>query len=86
MVVQGELEMGKYSKTSLIEFLKHSNFKIVDDSYNYLIQIPIYDFTTDSIDELVKNIEKLHTSYDILYSTSCEKLWFNELDELQSKL
>ena len=74
-VVNDEIIIGKISKTQLLDILASKNFKRVDDSFDYLVNIPIYDFTLDSIQKLEKNIivSTLHckTEKKILPKSTC---------------
>lgn len=81
-VINDEIVIGKISKSDLLGILSNKNFIKVDDSFDYLVNIPIYDFTLDSIQKLEKNIANLHSERSTLENTNVQDIWFSELDEL----
>lgn len=85
-VVNNRIIIGKLSKSQLVEWLTKNSFELVDDSYNYLLQIPIYDFTLDSIEHLQKSIQELKLVHQEMLNILPERMWFNELDELEYAL
>jgi DNA topoisomerase-2 len=85
-VVDNEISIGKISKIQLVEFLQKHNYLMIENSYNYLLQIPIYDFTRDSITHLQQSIQELDTKYNNLSTILPKNIWFNELDELNKIL
>jgi DNA topoisomerase-2 len=81
-VINDEIVIGKISKSDLLGILSNKNFIKVDDSFDYLVNIPIYDFTLDSIQKLEKNIANLYSERSTLENTNVQDIWFSELDEL----
>ena len=54
-----------------------------DDTYNYLLRLPIRVFTTDKVKELKDDIESLKKDLDTLQKTGIEDMWLKELKELE---
>ena len=84
LIIDGELKLNTLIKTMLVSHLENQQFYKYDDSYNYLINIPVFELTTDYIESLQKTINNLQTKHDKLQYTTCQNLWFGELDELKS--
>lgn len=53
--------------------------------FNYLINISIYNFTKDKIDELNNQIKLLEVNYNDLNNKSIENIWLEELNELKKE-
>ena len=79
-VITKELETHKYPyyvKNELIEYKKNDSNK---DKYNYLIKIPLYNFTEEKIIELQDKIDKLTNQYNNLDKKTIHELWLDELN------
>lgn len=85
-VVDDEISIGKISKAKLLELLQSNCYPMFDSSFNYLLNIPIYDFTLDSINHLQTNITNLQSEFVKLQNTCVKDIWFSELDELNKLL
>lgn len=85
-VVEDKIKLGQLTKIELIEILVSNNFTKYDDSYNYLLNIPIYEFTKDYINDLKLKISDAENKCNVLEKTSPKDMWNSELDELQKQL
>ena len=83
LIIDGTLKLNTMSKAQLVSYLEEQQFYKHDESYNYLINIPIFEFTQDYMDSLQKTVDGCQDKYNVLHSTSCQDLWFGELDELE---
>lgn len=86
MVVNGDVHLAKITKPELVEFLTNKSFTKYDDGYNYLLNIPIYEFTLDYVKDLRQKIDNTTTAFDILNVTNVVDIWKKELDELVKHL
>jgi DNA topoisomerase-2 len=57
-----------------------------EDSYNYLIKMPMDSVSKENVDKLLKEEKDLKKYLDELKSTTLEKMWLNELTELYKLL
>lgn len=81
MVIKNK-DILKKDETYLIDtvFVKHK-FVQKDNTYNYLLNIPIRQFTTHKKQQLEKQIHELKQEYDTIQNTTEKTMWKNELDE-----
>ena len=56
-----------------------------DQTYNYILRLPIRVFTTDKVKELKNDIESLKKDLDTLQKTTIETTWLTELKELEAE-
>ena len=56
-----------------------------DQTYNYLLRLPIRTFTTDKVKTLKDNIGQLNKELSTLQKTKIEKIWLRELNELEKE-
>lgn len=85
-VVDGVIKLASITKDELTNHLKNEGFTKYDDSYNYLIQIPIYEFTLDYVKDLRSKIKDTNSKHDKLKSTQVSEIWMSELKELEKHL
>ena len=85
-VIGDEIVVAKQSKAELItqlETLGYPKFAIGDSqktsSYNYLLTMPIYTLTTDTLDSLRKQREEKQATLTALNDTTLEALWLADL-------
>ena len=96
-VIADDITVAKQTKSQLIEILEtkgYPKFALGDQtktpSYHYLITMPIYSLTTDTLDALRKMQEEKAKTLAALEGMTSEGLWVNDLKgfrkELQSTL
>ena len=81
--VNDEIILKNKSKQNIIEQI--SNFPdiiLVQDSYNYLINMPMHSVSKDTVEELIQKVKELEAKYNELFNTSCEQLWINDIKDL----
>ena len=84
-IIQKLIEM-KYSMIIDTKIENEYNSENIKTGFNYLINMPLYHFTEDKIDELKKLLDELQLEYDTLNKQTIEEIWMNELNILIKKL
>ena len=93
-VIEEKVKVYKQSKLKIIESLRKYEFPFYEEGlikeydkhadiklqYNYLLNLSIYNFTLEKVEELENNIEDKKQKYDILEKTDIKDIWINELD------
>jgi DNA topoisomerase-2 len=79
-VISRKIEVSKLKKIDLEERLKIDKYIIVDDSYDYLLRIPIYNLTIDKVEELEKAFKNAEDNLNEVKSKSEKQMWLDELD------
>ena len=69
-------------KEELIEELEKLKFLKIEDSYDYLLKMPIYSLTFEKIEELKQAIEELENKIVDLKNSTAEQIWLNDLKKL----
>ena len=88
MVINGELKINNKKKDKLEKELEKLEFPRLsrnneNESYNYLLSMPLWSLTKEKVDELQKQHDDKETEYETLKTTSEEEIWLSELDELE---
>jgi hypothetical protein len=75
MVLNQELDLKKFTKSELIQYLLENKFAYPEN----LVEMKIYHFTKDEIEKLNEE-QKQKKAYMVeLYNTTAEKEWLQEL-------
>ena len=86
-VVDGDIVVNKQKKDKVIaQISKFDKIKPVDGSYEFLLQMPIYQLTYEKMEELKKQIEEGKEEYKKTKETSIQDMWLADLKELQKCL
>ena len=80
MIIEKKLEVNNKKKSDIEEKLVQHKFPKIDDSYNYLLSMPIYNLTLEKIEDLKKQEKEKQTEYDNLFGMKPQDLWINDLD------
>ena len=83
LCINSNIEINNKNKALIVQQLEKFNDIIkLNDSYDYLLNMPIYSLTSERLDSLKKSIteltEKLNNTKDI----SIEQMWLNDIAEI----
>ena len=82
-VIAEKIYIHKIKKTELEEYLSKNKYLLHEDSYDYIIRIPIYNLTTDKVAELEAQMKKALECIEKLRNMSTEDIWLEELEEFE---
>ena len=77
------LDLRKKSKNQIEEDLNSFGLIKLDESYHYLIKMPMDSVSQENIDKLKKEEKDLKENILLLESTSIEQIWEQELKDLE---
>ena len=66
-------------KSFIQEYLESNNFPRQEDSYDYLIKMPIYNFTYEKKEELIKELKNKKDMLAQLESTDEKTMWLKDI-------
>ena len=78
-VVEETIHINKQTKGKIIEQLVEHNYPEINESYNYLLKLPIYTLTIEEIDKLLSEKANLIEQHTALSSLTSVKMWLNDL-------
>jgi DNA topoisomerase-2 len=78
-VITNELVVSKLKKAELEDHLSKNEYLLVNDSYDYLLRIPIYNLTIDKVDDLEKEFKQHEENLDKIKSKTEKDMWLDEL-------
>lgn len=80
MIIPDPLIMQR-TESQLCKLLENENYFLVDNSFNYLINLPIRTMNTDNLLILEKEIDSIKAEISYIKKTSLENMWLKEIDE-----
>lgn len=86
-VVDKTIIVSNKKKDDIVKQLeKIEKIQKVDESYDYLLRIPLYQLTKEKIDELKEEIKNKKAEYDKVKNETIENMWLEDLKELKKVL
>lgn len=86
-VIKGDIIVNNKSKTDIIGQLTSIDRIIkIDDSYEYLLRMPIYTLTKDKVQELKESVNNMKESIKELDSINSKDIWLSELTTIETYL
>ena len=84
--IDSKIIINNRSKSNIIEQLEKGKYPMENESYDYLLKMPIYNLTKDKIDDFNANLETKQTEYKELTCKDNKELWLDDLKVLEPKL
>ena len=81
-VVSEEIKVHKMKKADLEDYLCKEKYLKYEEKYDYLIKIPIYNFTTDMVSQLENDVKIADDKYKKIFETDAKDMWLHELNVL----
>jgi DNA topoisomerase-2 len=85
MCLSGSIDLRKKTNSQIDELMIENVFTKIDDSYDYLIKIPMNSVSKENVDRLMKEETDKENELEILKKTSLEEMWINDLNELEEE-
>ncbi len=82
-VVDEIIDVYKQDEKDIIDYLEKESYDKIDESYNYLLNISIRQFTKEMVKKLEDEIHTVRTQIKELKDTDVKDMWTRELDELE---
>ena len=86
MIMKDELVVYRRKRDDVIADLQKNGFKMVSDSYDYLLKMPVTSFTEEMLEKLQKEIDDVSGRLEDVKKTSVEQMWLNDLDDVERVL
>jgi len=81
--IKGIIKISNQSKKDIILKLESLEYPKIEDNYDYLIKMPIYNLSKERIEELRKERDLKMNEFDILKETSVNMIYKKELKEFE---
>jgi len=85
-IIDGTIKINKVPKDKIIEQLDKQNFDKIDDSYNYLLYLPIHSLTKEKYEELLSQLKEKKEEYKEVKKRTPEGMYEEDLITLKKSL
>jgi DNA topoisomerase-2 len=86
LVIDNKIQVSKKSKDEITAQLVKNKFEMIDDTYNHLLYIPIYNLSNEKYNEMLSQIESKNVEIDVIKKSDPKQTYITELEELYKKL
>ena len=83
-VIDKKLVLNLRTKKDIENDLDKMKFTRIDNSYNYLLNLPISSLTKEKYEELINKLDNLKKEFDNYNKLTIFDIWMNELNELDN--
>jgi DNA topoisomerase-2 len=84
--ISGEIELKHKTKNQIIDMLKHFNYDLVDESYDYLLNMTMISVSNERVAKLKEEENEINILIYELESKSIIDLWIDDLNNLNEFL
>ncbi len=84
-IIDGKLKVNNVSKAIIIEGIEAMSLDKIDDSYDYLLRMPIYSLTKEMYDKLKEDFTIKKEEIKVLESTDPKDMYILDLTELKKR-
>jgi DNA topoisomerase-2 len=84
-IIDGKLKVNNVAKAQIIEEIEVMGLDKIDDSYDYLLRMPIYSLTKEMYDKLKEDFKLKKEEIAKLESTDPKDMYLDDLNELKKK-
>lgn len=89
LILAGKIEVFKKKREEIIIQLQNAkeyNFQPIDNSFNFLLSMPIHSFTTETIQELKKQIEETTKEISKIENTNIKDFWKQDIKKIKENI
>ena len=84
--INGTIKISNQKKLDIINQLEKGKYKKKEDSYDYLLRMPIYNLTKEKIDEFDISTKQKYTELTLLKTKTNKDLWKDDYTEIEKIL
>jgi len=86
LVVDGTIVINNRKKDLILKDIEKNGIQSLNDSYDHLLSIPVYNFTKEKVDELKEKLKTKKIELKDYSSMTAGEIWLQDLEELESEL
>lgn len=85
-IIKGDIVVNKKTKEQIINQLNEFEFQTYDESFDYLLNVPVYWFSKEKLDAIKDDIANKKAELKDYKAMTPGNIWTNELEELKKEL
>ena len=83
--VSAEHQIGRRAEDKIKEQLVSKGYPLINESYDYLLKLPIYSLTKEEIDKLLQEKGDLESQHSELSNKTTQDIWLSELSTFEKE-
>lgn len=84
-IIDGKLKVNNVAKVKIIEGIETMGLDKIDDSYDYLLRMPIYSLTKEMYEKIKEDFTSKKEEIKVLEATNPKDMYLLDLTELKKK-
>jgi DNA topoisomerase-2 len=84
-ILDEKLKINNVSKSVIVSGIEAMGLEMIDDSYDYLLRMPIYSLTKELFEKLKEDFKSKKEDIKILDGTDPKDMYLEDLSELKKK-
>jgi DNA topoisomerase-2 len=84
-IIDGKLKVNNVAKAVIIEGIEAMGLDKIDDSYDYLLRMPIYSLTKEMYEKIKEDFTTKKEEIKVLEATDPKDMYLLDLTELKKK-
>jgi DNA topoisomerase-2 len=85
-VIKGKIKIQNQPKVQILSQIEKLGLLKVNDSYDYLLSLPIYNLTKEKMEDIKKDYEKTMIEMKKYEESTIEQIWLEDIKLLQKQL
>ena len=85
-IIDKKLTINNKPKDEIVSWLSKNDYKLIDDSYNYLLSMPIYSLTKEKYEELLQKAKAKKEQIVEFMKKGTKEMYLEDLYELKKKI
>jgi DNA topoisomerase-2 len=86
LVISKKIKLNNVKIIDINKSLENYGFSKIDDSYNYLLNIPLIRLTADEMIKIENKLNEINNEIIYITNISVEKMWLNDLKNVNKQL
>jgi DNA topoisomerase-2 len=86
LVITGKLKINNRPKIDIITDLELTKIEKINDSFDYLLNLPIYNLTKEKYEDLLNNIKENRNQFAEIQKLTATEMYKSDLIELKKKI
>ena len=82
--IENKIKISNVNKSQIIDQLEERKYPKMEESYDYLLRMPIYNLTKEKIDEFTDDLNNKNDEFEKLKVQTPKSLWLNDLGDLET--
>ena len=84
-VVEERIVIYRQTKDKIKEQLVSKEYPLINESFDYLLKLPIYSLTKEEIDKLLQEKGDLESQHSELFNKTTQDIWLSELSTFEKE-